>query len=90
MDGRPKIARLGLPEVNDVVGQYRLHVDRVANGEDPRPDRSVLIEFNATDLPIVHIFGLDEPSYRERLALVTEVMQTLSYVAAGMNAKASN
>lgn len=84
------IQRGGLPEVIDIVGNYRLHVDRVANGEEPRPLRSVLIEFNDTGVPVVHIFGLDEPSYRERLALVTEVMQTLSHVAAGMNARASN
>ena len=50
-------SRAGYPDPADVAGQYRLHADRIANGELPRPSRAIVIEFDADGALAVTAFG---------------------------------
>lgn len=38
------IARSGMPAPKNLPGQYRLHADRIADGEIAAPQNSILIE----------------------------------------------
>ena len=49
--------RSGLPEPTNVAGQYRLHADRIANGETCVPANAVLVELNAAGALSVTVIG---------------------------------
>lgn len=86
----PKIARLGVPEVSDVVGQYRLHVDCIADGEMPRPARAVLIETTADGRQIVSVFGNEKDHYREDVSLLANATTAIAEAIRHANACAGN
>lgn len=65
----------------DFAAGYRMHADRVANGE-LAPTRALLIEIDADGFPQVYIFG--------RGAGNREVISALLSSAAHLNANASN
>lgn len=76
------IARSGLPSTDNVAAQYRLHADQVANGELPRPVRSVLVEFHEDAVTSVQLFGMHGHG-REAISALASAIQSL-------NAGASN
>ena len=49
--------RSGFPEPTNVAGQYRLHADRIANGEADMPANALLVELNAAGGLTVTIIG---------------------------------
>lgn len=84
------IVRLGLPAESDVCGQYRHHVDCIADGERDRPCAALLIEVDANGLPAVRLFGPKPADARERMALLTRYAEILLDAISATNAQASN
>lgn len=84
------VARSGLPTIQDVLGQYRLHVDRIADGEEPRPHEALLVEQFVDGSYTVHTFGMTEHPTREKVAAFARNIGVLSGALAGLNAQAGN
>lgn len=68
------VARLGLPAAENVAGQYRLHADRIADGEVPRPRMAVLVEVGPDGISRVYTFGGELPA-RTKCALLLDAAQ---------------
>lgn len=84
------VERAGIPPVQDVIGQYRLHCDMVADGELPRPQRALLIEHSSDGGFVVQTFGMGEDSKREKIACIGDCLKALGTAIQQLNAAAAN
>ena len=62
--------RSGLPDTTNVAGQYRLHADRIANGETDMPANAVIVELNAAGALTVTLIGPPMDGHSIKAALL--------------------
>lgn len=62
--------RSGLPDAANVAGQYRLHADRIANGETDMPANALLVELNAAGALTVTLIGQPMDGHSIKAALL--------------------
>ena len=79
----PQGRYIGKPRVTDLPGQYRLHAQLVSDGERARPQRALLVEFDADGFPHLYTFGPAFNTNREAISTLLDACKTL-------NANASN
>ena len=86
----PTPQRLGMPQLDDVAAQYRLHADQIANGEVQRPRYAVVIEFYEGEPPCAHCFGTAPESRTESMHAMTEGVIALAETIQDLNAGGSH
>lgn len=68
--------------MTDIANQYRHHAAMVADGERRRPNRALLIEFDAIGVPTLMQFGPAYGSNREAIACLLDAVGILNADAA--------
>lgn len=85
-----EILRAGMPKLEDIAAHLRLHADKIANSEVPRPRYAIVIEFFDSDEPDVHTFGVAVDSPREAITVLVDASMVLGDAIQAVNAEASH